>query len=306
MKASIVRFTLFCSFLLPAHALGSEPEPTDVGTTSARTTGGESPYETMLRLSDEATDAVLSQQYEIGAVKFRLAYAAYPDPILLKNEMISWYRAGDCRSALPPAQAFLLSDEVEPQDRIDVATVELECYLNLADAALDQEELILAAFYLDTLETMANTAASLQRYDVMRERLDALTPREELPFLEEEPSLLSRRDLGWLQITGGFALAGVGAALHSVALDRQAQLREFAVSENPQDAQLFHLRQQEWGAYQRTTAWVVPTLYILGGIAFGSGVIFISTADSSPPVRELTIAPEISSRSVGVQLSQRF
>lgn len=262
-------------------------------------------YEEMLRLSDEATEAVLDGQFEIAAVRFRQAYRSYPEPVLLKNEMISWYRAGDCRSALPPARAFLQTDDVEPQDREDVATVELNCHLDLATAALDEENLILATYYLDILTTLANTARSLERYDAMRERLNAmLPPPEEIEVVVPAEEGLSRRDLGWIQVVGGLASIGTGAVIHGVALDRQQQLREFANSNDPAEIEIFRRREDEWGNFQRVSSWLVPTFYILGGVAAGSGAYFLVTSENQD--RQITITPEASSSQVGFRLQGTF
>ncbi len=262
-------------------------------------------YETMLDLSDEATEFVLEGNFELGAVTFRQAYQSYADPILLRNEMIAWYRAEDCQNALTPARAFLNTDEAEPQDRKDVQTVQRECHLRLAEEAFDEEHQLLAAFHLDSVSPLIDDESE-EKYRELRKRLDQRTTTAQTAAGAEPVGLgFSRRDLGWLQVTAGVASIGVGLAMHTVALDRQAQLAQLSNSDAPTDAIILQRRQEDWGSYQRTTRWAVPALYGLGGVALGSGIYFLLRGDTAPDT-SFALTPGLSPQRVGLDFSARF
>lgn len=265
--------------------------------------GVDEDYERMLELSDEATDAVISGEFALGAVRFRQAYQAFPDPILLKNEMIAWYRAGDCGSALPPAQAFLRTDDVQPEDQSDVETVQVECHLLLAQGAIDEGSPALASHHLDGLEPLELDDEAQARRLALRSELDRITPA---PADQGAMNVIDsgNRDRGWMQVVAGVAVIGVGLSLHTVALDRQAQLRQFADSEAPTDGLILQRRQEDWGSFQRTTRWLIPTLYIVGAGAVGSGVY--SLLRSSKSDSEMSLLPSLSPDGVGLGFSTRF
>lgn len=263
-------------------------------------------YELMLELSDRATEAVLSGDFQLGAITFRKAYQASPDPILLKNEMIAWYRAGDCRSALPPARAFLQTDDVEPQDRDDVHTVEVECHLTMASDSLDTGELLLATYHLGVLDTLELEGDDLAAFQHLNSRLSREEPVE-APFgYTAESQIPPQRNhlRTWIPVVAGVGILGAGATIHTVALDRQAQLEQFSTSEVVTDQILLYRRQQDWGDFQRRAQWLVPTLYALGAASIGAGIFFHVQGGSDAPAVSLT--PALSTQAFGLDLSGRF
>lgn len=265
-------------------------------------------YREMIDLSNAAADAVADGNFEIGAVKFRQAYDSYPDPILLNNEMIAWYRAGDCQKALPPAQLFLETgdpeeDDIDSQDRNDVETVLIECHLELADDALDDDNAVLATYHLDTLSPLERTDDEQKSYETLRAALAEVDDEhvEDQSVAPAPAAAASSQHFGWMQIAGGIALAGVGLSLHTVALTRQSQLESLA---DAGESDLLADRQEQWGGFQRTTRWAVPTLYALGATAVGSGIYFLmrpSAADES-----VALTPQISTEQAGLSLTGRF
>ncbi len=263
-------------------------------------------HQRMLELSDIATDAVADGQFEVGAVQFREAYETYPDPILLNNEMIAWFQAEDCDNALRAANHYLETDEVEPEDLPTVKTVQRNCHLQLAATAAEEQNPHLAAFHLEQLEDFElEEEEEKEKYDELRQAVDESTPLSEDHDDVDVDSESSRiQSMAWAPISGGIAVAGVGFALHAVALDRQSQLRTMADSQDPQDALRFQDKQQQWGSYQRTTRWAVPTLYAVGALSIGSG-IFLMTRDQSSS-QSVSVAPSASSEGMGVSFSGQF
>ncbi len=283
--------SLFCAlliFCLPLLASANEDDA----------------YEEMLDLSNAAADAVGEGQFELGAITFRQAYDAYPDPILLNNETIAWYRADDCRSALPPAQRFLESEGLEPDDRGDVESVMVQCHLRLAKESLDDENTMLASHHLESLAGLDMDAEHEQTYRELRDTVEQLAsssePEDSALHVESAADTPSN-SLTWAQISGGIAVTGIGLALHSVALSRQSELQSLAEAG---DAQRLRDRQDEWGSSQSTARWAVPTMYTIGGLAIGSGIFLLMTDRTVADL--FALSPSISDDRIGVSLARRF
>lgn len=262
-------------------------------------------HSVMLELSDVAADAVADEQFELGAVKFREAYDTYPDPILLNNEMVAWFHGGDCPNALRASYQFLETDDVESEDLDTVEKVQRSCHLELADDSLEEQNPFLATYHLERLAELDLDDHEQQRYESLRNTIDddqhALEPdRGEISDFDRPHS----NTLNWTQITGGVVIAGVGAVLHAVALDRQSQLQTLADSEDPGDADRFAHKQQQWGSFQRTTRWAVPAMYAVGAVSIGSGIVLMSRQRSATDL--FSLRPSVSSERLGVSVSGRF
>lgn len=265
-------------------------------------------YQEMLDLSNAAADAVAADNFEIGAVKFRQAYDSYADPVLLNNEMIAWYRADDCRNALVPARAYLEQydqegDDVSPDDRRNIETVMIDCHLELAEEALDDDNAVLANYHLDMLSDAEPEDDDRQRYDNLREDLEQQADDQPVATAAstspDTSSGWSDTHLGWTQIAGGIAAAGIGLSMHTVALSRQSHLRD--LSEDDPDR--FETLQDDWSGYQNTARWVVPSLYLVGAAAIGSGTYFL-LRDSEDD--DLTVSPTVAPGETGLSLEGRF
>lgn len=265
-------------------------------------------YQEMLDLSNAAADAVADEQFALGAVQFRRAYDSYPDPVLLNNEMIAWYRADDCRNALRPARDFLEledTDNISEEDRQNVRTVLVDCHLNLSEEAVEADNPALAAYHLDAVDDVERSNEEDERYQALRQQLDE---QHEAP--EPTPQNDQRQDadtspnyLGWGQVSGGVLLAGLGMTFHSVALNRQSVLQD--LEERGQGA-LLETRKEQWGSFQNTARWLVPTLYVAGAAAIGSGIYFVLSDSGSHTDASTAVGPSLSPEHAGVVLSGRF
>ncbi|RVU44772.1 hypothetical protein EA187_09535 [Lujinxingia sediminis] len=271
----------------------------------------ESPeYQRMLQLSDEATIAVLDGNFEAGAITFRAAYRAYPDPVLLKNEMIAWYRAGDCHSALPPARNFLQSEKALPEDIADVRTVERDCHLQLGEEALKDDDLALADYHLDRLGALELPAESEQRLDALRTQYAARVLTNSDPINRSEDAGWSPPPTPALALFGGGAAGAItGLSLHIIALQRQNELNSLSNSTDPNDARRLRQRRAAWDGYQRASRWLVPTLYTLSAAAIGAGIYITLTetsGDASARAHAVTFAPVLRTGFAGAHLSGAF
>lgn len=264
-------------------------------------------YDTMLELSNAGAESVADGQFEIGAIQFRQAYEHYADPVLLNNEMIAWYRAEDCHNALEPAERLReifdeQGDELESDDRRNVRTVMVECRLNLAEEALGEDHPILADYQLERLGDAQLEDDERDRYQQLRDALPdhiATDASSDQPPPSAQPASGSAH-LGWAQVTAGIAVAGLGLSMHTVALNRQSQLRELS----EQDSELFEQRQDEWAGFQNTARWAVPALYVVGAAAIGSGTFFLLRDDTDEEA--VSLGPSLAPRGAGLSLSGRF
>lgn len=299
-----LRVLALCSLLIPniipARATAQEQSASDLANSPA--------YQRMLDLSDEATQAVIDGEFELGAIKFRSAFRQFPDPILLKNEMIAWYRADDCLSALPPAQAFLKSDDVQPEDKDDIQTVQVECHLRLAEIANTDQNTLLAIHHLQALTDLPRDEKAEHRYQKQLQQAEKLETSLRAQFASEPTTSQStsaatnpRRTLGWTQIAAGVALAGAGAALHTVYLDRKNQLAQYERSDRPEAQLIYKSREPEWRPFLSTARWAIPSTYALAAIAIGSGTFFLIHQP-----KDTIISPTANSHLVGVTIYRRF
>lgn len=296
-RISIIASSLLLLTISPALAGAQENYPADDLASSPA-------YQQMLDLSDEATEAVLNGDFEIGAVKFRIAYRTFPDPILLKNEMIAWFRAEDCLSALPPAADFLESDDVQPKDREDVQTVQTQCHLQLAEDAIAELNPLLATHHLEAIAELPRDKEAERRYRKARHELDGLPIRLAPPDAHSSSSAASSRTqtLGWAQIATGLAMGGAGLAVHSVYLDRKGQLAQFERSERPEAQLLYITREKEWQSFLATGRWAIPTLYTLSALTIGSGIFFLTRQHTDAA----SFTPSAGPREVGLIITKRF
>ncbi|MFU8804209.1 MAG: hypothetical protein ACNA8W_10400 [Bradymonadaceae bacterium] len=262
----------------------------------------------MLELSDEATQAVIDGQFEEAAFTFRQAYETYPDPVLLKNEMIAWFRAGNCLGALPAGSAYLNSGDVTDSDRQDVNKVQVTCIVRLADEALTAGHPEEAELLLEDLQGLTLTATEDEEVRSLRGLIaEARAPVEEPPPIavdDDEPAAfpLSDQTMGW-------ALAGTGSALvvgalvyHLKILGEQRELRE------PGSQEEFLSLQEKYDKPHNRARVLVPTLYVLGAAALGGGAYFLMK-DAPPqdqPTGRVHLTPCLGPGHAGASLHMNF
>lgn len=258
--------------------------------------------ERMLQLSDEATQAVLDGQFEEGAFKFRQAYDTFPDPVLLKNEMVAWFRAGNCMGALPAASAYLQSPDMTESDRLDVHKVQFTCLTLLTDDALQGGHYDEAQLLIADLNALTLSAEERQQSAELQARLDELRPSEvEDPGPEPAPKEFSidQTMIGWA-LTGTGSAIVVGALLYHIKiLGEQSELREADSMES------FLALQEKYDKPHNRARIVVPTLYVLGAAALGTGVYFLINEEKSSD-KKFLVSPVFSPGYGGATVQMQF
>ena len=95
----------------------------------------------MVKLSKEASALFREGKYEEAAKKFREAHDKAPEPTLLKNGMIAWYKADRCLDAIIMANSYLLTKPTDQDELRDTRTILFDCHLSAADASLAKGDL---------------------------------------------------------------------------------------------------------------------------------------------------------------------
>lgn len=246
--------------------------------------------ERMIELNEEGFKAFSEERFEDAARAFEEAYEASPDPVLRKNEAIAWFKAGRCTDALTAANAFLLAENTQVQDKKEVRSVVANCKVGLAREALK------AGSY-DLAETMLAEAESLEPDDYARDqigivRVEIATARS--ASQEEAEVVVEDQDegmdpgtvqtIGWVLSGTGIAITVTAIAYHIMALLDQSELED--ISNDGGDRKRFNELQDSIG----TARWAVPTLYVVGLVTGGAGATILllnHRGESSPAAADL-------------------
>ncbi len=231
--------------LLPLAALALTLAP---GEAEAQSKGGKAE---MLRLSAEGDDAYGEGRFRDAAALFERAWRALPDPILRKNQAISWFQvytteraAGStpaaqreaCASAIDASQRFITESnergELKLEDQRLVNTIMVQCYQDMANLDIKDDKLNEADKNIKAAAALGLKEGDLVRNDALRDEIErrraaAAAPdkndeTEIKPPTEQvraEPAEGSDSTLGWTLVGIGAAglLGAGGAALYGVS-----------------------------------------------------------------------------------------
>jgi tetratricopeptide (TPR) repeat protein len=126
----------------------------------------------MLTVSNRAAQLFAEGRYEEAARDFRHAFELSPEPDLLKNVMVAWFKTGNCGKARPAGDAFLAtgSHSITEADRGDVESVRFQCFLQDAEIALAKNQ-------LDAADQSLREAAHLARNADRRSQMTGVQTR---------------------------------------------------------------------------------------------------------------------------------
>jgi hypothetical protein len=188
----------------------------------------------MLKLSAEGEAAYAKKQFREAASLFERAWAAMPDPILRKNQMIAWfqiYTSEQQSGALPPAlreacdntvrfgEMFVVESnqrgELKLEDQNLAHKLMVQCHQDMAELSIKEDGFPDAEAHLTAAAALGLKDETLTRNDALRARIverreelaRAAAPVEEpvAPELPEPEPVESNATLAWV-------LVGVGAA----------------------------------------------------------------------------------------------
>lgn len=255
--------------------MGGEEAMTEVDDEDAES------YQEMLRLSAEGNELYEAGKLEEAAQTYNAAYQAYPQAILLKNEMITRYLIEECETAIELGGQFLETGDGSAEDRDDVEAVLAECSLDLAEAALADDELDETARWLDHGEPYFAEADLAEDAREVRAGLDEKIADDDEEMAVEPPPEDSGMDM---KTIGGLSLTGVGAVTLGSALvwhlrweSRHSDLEELRnqADDDPSMVSDFESEQADAQDSYDRVRWAVPTLYGVGFAATAAGIALL-------------------------------
>lgn len=180
-------------------------------------------------LATEGAELFEKGQFRDAAKKFEEAYSFVKDSVLLKNQVVSLYKAGDCPVALDLAYTYDISFRDAPaQDKEDVRKVRIDCNLMAADTAIGYGKLDVATQSLDQASAIGLQGDEQARHDALRAKIevkrgaDTLTPD---PVVEPSNTSDSWKPVaGWALLGTGAVVAGVSGFLHAGDRSRYEEL----------------------------------------------------------------------------------
>ena len=281
--------TLGALAMMSTPAVADEPPMGGEGQMEEVDDADSESYQEMLRLSAEGNELYEAGQLEEAAETYARAYEAFPQPILLKNQMITRYLLEECEAAMTLGQAFMDSGSGSDEDRADVSTVLGECSLDLAEGSFDQGDWNQVAAWLDAGEEHFDEADLRDDATALRTSLDAEIAAE--PEDEQEVAIEPLDGDSSLSTIAGLSLTGVGALTLGSALvwhmrwrssysdleEMRGQIGEGVTAQEFRDEQ----RAQE--ERYSTVRWAVPTLYGVGAAATAAGVMLLVWPSSDEP-----------------------
>lgn len=218
--------------LLPLAALTLTLAP---GEADAQSKGGKAE---MLRLSAEGDGAYGEGRFRDAAALFERAWGALPDPILRKNQAISWFQvytteraAGStpgaqreaCASAIDASQRFITESnergELKLEDQRLVNTIMVQCYQDMASLDIKEDKLDDANKNIKAAAALGLKEGDLVRNDALRDEIERRRAAAAAPDKKDEAEVKPPAEQvraepaeGGAGSTLGWTLVGIGAA----------------------------------------------------------------------------------------------
>ena len=250
----------------------------------------ETPQERMHTLNEKGFGAFRAGDHASAARYFRQAHDIYPDPNLLKNESIAWFKAGDCDRAKRAAADFLVADNTASQDRDDARQLIATCSLREVRSAYIAQDYARANMLMGVVREQDLDDEGKREQRELRTKIDEALARQ-ARVASTEPDAAppgARRDaLGKVLLgTGGALLLG-GILYHSVAWQSGRELKEISASGGSA------VRYNVLARRLDRARVVVPTLYALGAASTGVGAYLVWSVPPEERVTSSLSPPEV-------------
>lgn len=181
-------------------------------------------------LATEGAELFEKGQYRDAARKFEEAYGFVKDSVLLKNQVVSLYKAGDCPVALDLAYTYDISFRDAPaQDKEDVRKVRIDCNLMAAETAIGYGKLDVADKSLKQAAAIGLQGDEQARHDALRAKVEEMSGADDPvdpqhgPVTGDDPSSW-KPVTGWALVGTGAVIAGVSGILHAGDRSRYDEL----------------------------------------------------------------------------------
>ncbi len=251
-------------------------------------------------LATEGAKLFGAGDFREAASRFEEAYALLKDSVLLKNQIVSLYKAQDCGTALDLAYQYDISyRDAPPTDREDVRKVRVDCNLLAANTALEYGKLDIADESLQRAKAIGFQGDEEKRYVDLSAQLKAKrAPKSVDPIEAESDSNAWRPLVGWSLSGVGLAVVGITAGFQYSDYQKGVDL---GCATKPC---LAGPRAEYDDLKDNTTAYVVG--YSVGGLALAGGVgllVYHYILDTEDTV---VVAPTLGADAVGASLQFKF
>ncbi len=250
-------------------------------------------HQKMIDLSAKGNEHYSAGEIAEAAKAYAEAFEAYPQPILLKNQMITQYLLDDCEEAIEMGESFLETGSYSEEDMGDVERVFGDCSIQLAESEVDEGDYEGAEEWLDWGEEYRQGERQKARAESLRGRVDtelAMARREaaQREAEEEEASAMVQdgvsedgrlgqsSGLAWGLIGGGVAAMAGGGLWHLRWESRVSDL------EGIENREAFEAEQQRLNDRRGMTRLGISSLYVVGLGAITTGSILLLTGDEKP------------------------
>lgn len=261
----------------------------------------EEDHQRMLELSAEGNELYEAGQFGDAAAIYQEAWDAYPQPILLKNQMITRYLIEECETAIELGEQFLDSGEASKEDEEDVEAVFGECSLDLAEEAIGDEQWEEADQWLEFGEPYLFEAQLEREAEDLEQRVDEQAPEAESLDEIDDPGRSTREVAGW-------SLGGLGVAtlLGAGIWHGHWEWANSRTSDIDDPAERLEREQQLEDRYD-TVSWAIPTMYGVGLAAglTGAGMLLWPTISGDDEPAAL-IQPDVGTDRAGATLRISF
>ncbi len=260
-------------------------------------------YDKMLDLSAEGNELYEAGQFAEAADVYARAYEAYPQAILLKNQMITRYLIEECETAIELGEKFIESGEASDQDQEDVEAVFAECSLDLAEEAVADEDWAGAEEWLDFGEPHLFEDQLRAESEELRDEVDAEIGGDREVDEIDDPGMSTRELAGWS--VGGAGLAAlVGATVWHISWER----RNSQFQQMDEGTEAYEQEEEAIADSYQTVRWAIPTLYGVGTTAVltGAGLLLWPMIAGDENAQALQIQPRFGAGEAGAVMSIRF
>ncbi len=250
-------------------------------------------------LATEGAKLFGAGDYREAARRFEEAYSLLKDSVLLKNQIVSLYKAGDCGNALDLAYQYDISyRDAPPTDREDVRKVRVDCNLSAAGTALEYGKLDVADESLQRAKSIGFQGEEEKRYTDLSAQLTSKRQPKTIEPVEVEDPNSWRPIVGWSLSGVGLAVVGITAGLQYSDYQRGVELGCATKVCTTERAEYDDLK-------DNGTTYAIG--YGIGGamLAGGAGLlIYHYMVDTDEEA--VVIAPTLGSSAVGASLQFKF
>jgi tetratricopeptide (TPR) repeat protein len=251
-------------------------------------------------LATEGAKLFGAGDYREAARRFEEAYSLLKDSVLLKNQIVSLYKAGDCGSALDLAYQYDISyRDAPPTDREDVRKVRVDCNLLAAETALEYGKLDVVDESLQRAKAIGVQGDEEKRYRALNDQLTIKRqPKPVAPIEEVEDPNSWRPIVGWSLSGVGLAVVGITGVLQYGDYQRGIELgcaTKICTTERPEYDELKN----------NGTTYAIG--YGIGGVMLVSGaglLVYHYLIDTDE--KTVLLAPTLGSSAVGASLQFKF